>query len=148
MSNETDTVSKVERLRQTQQTEAAKAMDRAEGVLALLHEIRDAVIAVNPREPMTPGAAMTQAEIREVLNQVVIQLKEIQKSLPRAKLWRWLLERLEGLQSMQEEARRSVYALIPMIILAALGTSLLTAFFTGQITRSILRELLLSLSGQ
>ena len=91
---------------------------------------------------------MTQAEIREVLNQVVIQLKEIQKSLPRAKLWRWLLERLEGLQSMQEEARRSVYALIPMIILAALGTSLLTAFFTGQITRSILRELLLSLSGQ
>jgi hypothetical protein len=34
MSNETDTVSKVERLRQTQQTEAAKAMDRAEGVLA------------------------------------------------------------------------------------------------------------------
>ncbi len=148
MSNETDTVSKVERLRQTQQTEAAKAMDRAEGVLALLHEIRDAVIAVNPREPMTPGAAMTQAEIREVLNQVVIQLKEIQKSLPRAKLWRWLLERLEGLQSMQEEARRSVYALIPMIILAALGTSLLTAFFTGQITWSILRELLLSLSGQ
>jgi hypothetical protein len=91
---------------------------------------------------------MTQAEIREVLNQVVIQLKEIQKSLPRAKLWRWLLERLEGLQSMQEEARRSVYALIPMIILAALGTSLLTAFFTGQITWSILRELLLSLSGQ
>lgn len=148
MSKETDTVSKVERLRQAQQTEAAKAMDRAEGVLALLHEIRDAVIAVNPREPMTPGAAMTQAEIREVLNQVVIQLKEIQKSLPRAKLWRWLLERLEGLQSMQEEARRSVYALIPMIILAALGTSLLTAFFTGQITRSILRELLLSLSGQ
>ncbi len=148
MSNETDTVSKVERLRQTQQTEAAKAMDRAEGVLALLHEIRDAVIAVNPREPMPPGAAMTQAEIREVLNQVVIQLKEIQKSLPRAKLWRWLLERLEGLQSMQEEARRSVYALIPMIILAALGTSLLTAFFTGQITWSILRELLLSLSGQ
>ncbi|WP_027175583.1 hypothetical protein [Desulfovibrio aminophilus] len=148
MSNETDTVSKVERLRQTQQTEAAKAMDRAEGVLALLHEIRDAVIAVNPRERMTTGEAMTQTEIREALSQLVIQLKEIQKSLPRAKLWRWLLERLEGLQSMQEEARRSVYALIPMIILAALGTSLLTAFFTGQITRSILRELLLSLSGQ
>ncbi len=141
MSTETDTVSKVERLRQTQQIEEAKAMDRAEGVLALLHEIRDVVIAVNPREPMTPGAAMTQAEIREALAQLALQLTGIQKTLPRAVFWRWLLEHLEDMQLMQEETRRKTLTLVFVIILAALGTSLFTAFLTGQVARSILGNL-------
>ncbi|HMM39518.1 MAG TPA: hypothetical protein PKB11_12240 [Desulfovibrio sp.] len=141
MSNETNTVSKVELLRQTQQAEGAKAIDRAEGVLALLHEIRDAVTSNSPASRTPPAEAMSPADIQEALAQLTGQLTGIQKALPRAKFWRWLLERLEDMQWMQEETRRNTLALVLVIILVALGTSLLTAFLTGQVTRSILLDM-------
>lgn len=84
---------------------------------------------------------MTQTEIREALAQLALQLTGIQKTLPRAVFWRWLLEHLEDMQLMQEETRRKTLTLVFVIILAALGTSLFTAFLTGQVARSILGNL-------
>lgn len=140
MSNETNTVSKVERLRQTQQTEGARAMDQAEGVLTLLHEIRDAVTSASPAGRTPPVEAMSPADIQEALAQLADQLTGIQKALPRAKFWRWLLERLEDMQWMQEETRRNTFALVLVIILTALGASFFTAFLTGQVMRPILLD--------
>lgn len=141
MSNETNMVSKVELLRQTQQAEGAKAMNQAEGVLALLHEIRDAVTSASPADRTPSAEAMSPADIQEALAQLATQLTGIQKALPRAEFWRGLLERLEDMQLMQEETRRNTLALVLVIILAGLGMSLFTAFLTGQVTRSILLEL-------
>jgi hypothetical protein len=145
MSNETNTVSKVELLRQTQQAERARAMNRAEGVLTLLHEIRDAVATGGPAGRTPPAEAMSPADIQEALAQLADQLTGVQKAVPRAKFWRWLLERLEDMQWMQEEARRNTLALVLVIILVALGTSLLTAFLTGQVIRPILLDLVFRL---
>jgi len=141
MSNETTTVSKVALLRQTQQAEGTRAMNQAEGVLALLHEIRDAVTTTSPADRTTPAEAMSPDDIQKALAQLAAQLTGIQKVLPRAKFWRGLLERLEDMQLMQEETRRNTLALVFVIILVALGTSLLTVFLTGQVTRSILLNL-------
>lgn len=141
MSNEADTASKVERLRRTQEVERAKAIDRAEGVLTLLREIRDAVTTTSPADRTSPAEAMSPDDIQKALAQLAGQLTGIQKAVPRVKFWRWLSERLEDMQWMQEEARRNTLALVLVIILAGLGTSLFTAFLTGQVTRSILLEL-------
>ncbi len=141
MSNETNTVSKVELLRQTQQAERARAMNRAEGVLTLLHEIRDAVATGGPAGRTTPKEAMSPDDIQKALAQLADHLTGIQKALPRAKFWKWLSERLEDMQLMQEETRRNTLALVLVIILAGLGTSLFTAFLAGQVTRSILLDL-------
>lgn len=141
MSNETTRISKVELLHKTQQAVGTKAMDRAEGVLALLHEIRDAVTSNSPASRTPPAEAMSPADIQKALAQLAGQLTGIQKALPRVKFWRWLSERLEDMQWMQEEARRNTLALVFVIILVVLGASLLTAFLTGQVIRPILLDL-------
>jgi hypothetical protein len=84
---------------------------------------------------------MSPDDIQKALAQLADHLTGIQKALPRAKFWKWLSERLEDMQLMQEETRRNTLALVLVIILAGLGTSLFTAFLTGQVTRSILLDL-------
>ena len=95
----------------------------------------------SPADRTTPAEAMSPDDIQKALAQLAAQLTGIQKVLPRAKFWRGLLERLEDMQLMQEETRRNTLALVFVIILVALGTSLLTVFLTGQVTRSILLNL-------
>ena len=141
MSNETARVSKVELLRKTQQAEGVRAMNQAEGVLTLLHEIRDEVTSNSPASRTPPVEAMSPDDIQKALAQLATQLTGIQKALPRAKFWRRLLERLEDMQWMQGEARRNTFALVLVIILTALGASFFTALLTGQVIRPIFLDL-------
>ncbi len=144
MSNEADTVSKVELLRQTQQAEGTRAMNQAEGVLTLLHEIRDAVTSNSLANWTPPAEAMSPAEIQETLAQLKGQLIGIQKALPRGKFWRGLLERLEDTEtSVLEETRRSMFVLVLTIILIAVIAGAVLFVFTRLEMQSILNRALL-----
>ncbi len=144
MSNETTRISKVELLHKTQQAEGARAMKQAEGVLTLLHEIRDAVTSNGPPDRTPPAEAMSPADIQKALVQLATQLTGIQKVLPRAKFWRGLLERLEDTEaSLLEETRRSMFLLVLTIILIAVIAGAVLFVFARLEMQSILNRALL-----